>query len=76
MTNIWHAKLFPAFTSQRMSSLYAIHMSHVAITGDIIDDQSYQFFSPNRLSMADIVKVKDVKGMLNVREELRKKLSA
>lgn len=51
-------------------------MAHVAITGDIIDDQSYQFFSPNRLSMADIVKVKDVKGMLNVREELRKKLSA
>ncbi len=74
MTNLWHAKLFPAFTSQKMSSLHAINMAHAVMTGDVIDDQVSQFFTPKRLSMADIVKVKDVKGMLNVREELGKKL--
>ena len=74
MTNLWHAKLFPAFTSQKMSSLYAINMAHAVVTGDVIDDRASQFFTPNRLSMADIVKVKDVKGMLNVREKLGKKL--
>ena len=75
MTNLWHAKLFPAFKSQKMSSSYAINMAHAVMSGDVIDDQVSQFFTPNRLSMADIVKVKDVKGMLNVREELRKKLT-
>lgn len=75
MTNLWHAKLFPAFTSQKISSLYAIKMAHAVMTDDVIDDEASQFFTPNRLSMADIVKVKDVKGMLNVREELRKRLT-
>ena len=50
-------------------------MAHAVMTDDVIDDEASQFFTPNRLSMADIVKVKDVKGMLNVREELRKKLT-
>ena len=74
MTNLWHAKLFPAFASQKTSSFYAIKMAYAVISGDVIDYHSNQFFTPNRLSMADIVKGKDVKGMLNVREELRKKL--
>ena len=75
MTNLWHAKLFPAFKSRELSSLYAINMALAVTTGDVIDDQTSQFFTPNRLSMADIVKVKDVKGMLDVRDELRKKLT-
>ena len=50
-------------------------MAHAVIGGDVIDDQTSQFVTPGRLSMADIVKAKDVKGMLDVREELRKKLT-
>ena len=50
-------------------------MAHAVMDGDVIHDQADQFVTPDRLSMADIVKVKDVKGMLNVREELRKKLT-
>ena len=75
MTNLWHAKLFPVCTSQKASSLHAINMAHAVMDGDVIHDQADQFVTPDRLSMADIVKVKDVKGMLNVREELRKKLT-
>ena len=75
MTNLWHAKLFPVFTSQKASSLYAIKMAHAVIGGDVIDDQTSQFVTPGRLSMADIVKAKDVNRMLDVREELRKKLT-
>ena len=76
MTNLWHAKLFPAFTSQKMSSLYAIEMGHSVINGCMIGDEfNSQFFSPDRLSMADIVKVKDVRKMLNFRDTLRNKLT-
>lgn len=51
-------------------------MGHSVINGCMIGDEfNSQFFSPDRLSMADIVKVKDVRKMLNFRDTLRNKLT-
>lgn len=75
MTNLWHAKLFPVFISQKESSLYATEMAHAVLNGRLLEsEETHQFFTKIRLSMAEIVKIKDVMGTLNMREELRNKL--
>lgn len=71
MTNLWHARLFPAFSSKKLSSLHAIKMVDAVTAGDVIEEGTGEYFSSKRLSMADIVAAKDVKGMLSEREDLK-----
>ncbi|RDD41056.1 Fucose-1-phosphate guanylyltransferase [Trichoplax sp. H2] len=65
--DLWHAKLFPSYKSHRDSVEFAVKMLNYVQTDRRIDLDSI----PNRLSMADVIKQKDVLSILNYRLDLK-----
>ena len=70
--SLWTVKLFPVFHGCRDSVCHAINMIHVLksgnkVQGDVKPVGKY-------LSMEDVLAFKDIKGTLNIRENLRRKI--
>ena len=66
-------KLFPVFHSCEDSVHHAINMIHALKNGDKLDKGDIK---PARkhLSMEDVLTFKDIKGTLDIRENLRRKI--
>ncbi|XP_066936214.1 fucose-1-phosphate guanylyltransferase-like [Clytia hemisphaerica] len=71
LLNLWHARIFPSFSSPEQALRHGAAM----LSSCRIDTKFEMESSEERLySMADILKLKDVEGFLNMRSQLRQKI--
>ncbi|XP_068731134.1 fucose-1-phosphate guanylyltransferase-like [Montipora capricornis] len=73
--SLWQVKLFPAFHSCKHSVQYAISMINSLKSGSKLQVGDVKPVGKH-LSMEDVLAIKDIKGTLNIRENLRKKILA
>lgn len=66
-------KLFPAFYTCQDSVSYAINMINSLKSGNQVDKGNNAGIG-KYLSMEDVLAFKDIKGTLDIRENLRKKI--
>ena len=72
--SLWQVKLFPVFHSCEDSVQHAVNMLHAVKNGRTELDKEDVRPVGKHLSMEDVLAFKDVKGTLNIRENLRKKI--
>ena len=66
-------KLFPVFHRCEDSVRHAINMIHALKNGDELDKGDSKPVGKH-LSMEDVLEFKDIKGTLDIRENLRRKI--
>ena len=71
--SLWQVKLFPVFKSCEESICYAVSMLTALKNGSKIDKGNGEPVGEH-LSMKDVLDYKDIKGTLQIRENLRKKI--
>ena len=71
--SLWQVKLFPVFHSCKDSVCYAINMINSIKSGNKLQVGDVKPVGKH-LSMEDVLAIKDIKGTLKIRENLRIKI--
>lgn len=73
LVSLWQVKLFPVFHRCEDSVRHAINMIYTLKNGDKLDKGDSKPVGKH-LSMEDVLEFKDIKGTLDIRENLRRKI--